>query len=218
MLPTNCLNQCFHLLFEPEQKVSAVSHFHWKQWFIRTKIIVKKDRDGTVLDMVLVALLCAVQAPYLWSYLNREAVNNSNWHSVTKHCISRSLFGEDPTRPESSWEPCQVSFQYKCIIHGPVKCGNCFDRASDTQVNLWKSHFLFLIGAYVHEWIYNQKFDCNAYICVAWGERHKKEVTNNFPNFWFWIANTVQTSYMGETQSNLQNVSRARQAKKNLLK
>lgn len=149
------------------------------QWFIRTKIIVKKDGDGTVPDMVLMALLCAVQAPYLWSYLNREAVNNSNWHSVTKHCIIRSLFGEDPTRfntsPESDWEPCQVSFQYKCIIHGPVRCGNCFDRASDTQVNLWKIHFLFLIGAYVHEWIYNQKFDCNAYICVAWGEKRGHE-------------------------------------------
>lgn len=107
-------------------------------WFIRTKIIVKKDGDGTVPDMVLVALLCAVQDPFPWSYLNHEAENNSNWHSVTKHCgnaIIRSLFGEDDhfnTSPESSWEPCQVRFQYKCISHGPVKCGNCFDSLGHT--------------------------------------------------------------------------------------
>lgn len=42
----------------------------------------------------------------------------------------------------------------------------------DTHVYLWKIHFLFLIGACVHEWTYNHKLECNTY--VTGGERGNK--------------------------------------------
>jgi len=149
MLPKNCLNECFRLVFETEQKVS----FSLKaQWFIRTKIIKKRWRWYSTGHGSCGSFVC-LHDPFLWSYLNHEAVNNNNWHSVTKHYGKAYLVKMlIPTLVQSPAEGCVKCISSTNAFHMDQSSMETVLTVLDTHVIPWKIHFLFLIAACVHEW------------------------------------------------------------------